>query len=211
MNDNQENNSLQRKFWEGEFGDSYVERNNSIEEANTIYKEMAGVTIEEIYANFFAGINKENKILELGCNILQNLGFKDLYGLEINKKAYEIARRNNPKITFINSTIEDFNSKDTKYDLVFTSGVLIHIHPSVIKTIINKIIDLTKEYIFGFEYYADALTEVNYRGHANVLWKQNFPKLFLESTTSIKSIKEQKIPYKNSNLCDIAYLLKKLN
>ncbi len=213
MNDINDN-SQQRQFWAGEFGNSYIERNKSLEEVNRIYKESTGITVEQIYENFFSMIDKNSRILELGCNIglnlhiLQKLGFEELYGVEINKKAYEIARKNNPKINFINSSIEDYDSSE-KFDLVFTAGVLIHIHPSILPVIINKIINLTRNYIFGFEYYADTLTEVKYRGHLNTLWKQNFPKLFTNSSQLIKSVKTEKFFYKNSDLCDIAYLLQK--
>ena len=213
MNDVRDN-FQQRQFCEGEFVNSYIERNKSLEEVNHIYKESTGITVEQIYAKFFSVIDKKSTILELGCNIglnlniLQKLGFTELYGVEINKKAYEIARKNNPKINFINSSIEDYQSQE-KFDLVFTSGVLIHIHPSILPVIINKIINLTRKYIFGFEYYADTLTEVKYRDHLNLLWKQNFPKLFTNSSQLIKSVKEEKFFYKNSDLCGITYLLQK--
>ena len=68
---------------------------------------------------------------------------------------------------------------------------------------------LTNKYIFGSEYYSDSLVEIKYRERPNVLWKQNFPLLFTNLYPSIKKIKEEKIYYKNEDLCDIVYLLKK--
>lgn len=209
------NNSQQREFWAGEFGDSYIERNKSLNSNNQLYKEQ--ISVEQIFTEFFDNIDKRNKILELGCNIglklslLHKMGFSNLYGVEINRKAFEIAQKNNPDITFYNSSIEDFDQNNETYDLVFTSVVLIHINPKILNSIVDKIINLTKKYIFGFEYYADKLEEVEYRGHSDTLWKQNYPLLFTKRSASIKTVKSRKFFYKNSNLCDIAYLLNKFD
>jgi pseudaminic acid biosynthesis-associated methylase len=214
MEDNTHDNAQQREFWLGEFGDSYMRRNNSIEKVNEEYKKETGTTIEHIFQTFFDKIDGKSKILELGCNvglnlgILQKMGFTNLYGVELNKKALDIAQKNNKNITFINSSIEDFESGET-YDLVYTAGVLIHINPSVLDLIIKKIINLTDRYIFGFEYYSDNLVEIKYRNYANVCWKQNFPLLFKKLSPSLKVIKEEKFHYTNMNLVDIAYLLQK--
>lgn len=190
-----------------------MERNKSINSNNQLYKEQ--ISVEQIFTEFFDNIDKRNKILELGCSIglklslLHKMGFSNLYSVEINRKAFEIAQKNNPDITFYNSSIEDFDQNNETYDLVFTSGVLIHINPKILNSIVDKIINLTKKYIFGFEYYADKLEEVEYRGHSDVLWKQNYPLLFTKRSASIKAVKSRKFFYKNSNLCDIAYLLNK--
>jgi len=214
MDDKYETNEQQREFWSGKFGDFYINRNKSIDEVNESYEKETGVTIEEIFHKFFDKIERKSKILELGCNvglnleILQKMGFGNLYGLELNKKALKIARERYPKFTFINSSIEDYESKTT-FNLVYTAGVLIHINPLILNSIIKKIISLTKEYIFGFEYYADRLVEIKYRGYSNVCWKQNFPLLFQQLFNDIDVVKEEKFHYKNKDLTDIAYLLRK--
>lgn len=208
-------NEYQRDFWKGEFGDSYIDRNNSIEEANRLYKERTGITVEEIFKKIFLDIDKNAKILELGCNIglklslLQNLGFTDLTGVEINKKAYKIAKKNLPNVKFYNSSIEEFDPGQEKFDLVYTTGVLIHINPEALPEIMRKIISLSKKYIFDSENYSDKLTEVNYRGHQKTFWKQNFPQLFLKEDSNLEIIKQEKIYWKNEDLVDIVYLLKK--
>ena len=51
--------------------------------------------------------------------------------------------------------------------------------------------------------------EIGYRGHNDVLWKQNFPLLFTKHP-GVSLINKQQFHYKNTNLSDIAYLLKKL-
>jgi pseudaminic acid biosynthesis-associated methylase len=215
MSDSLKINEFQRDFWRGEFGNSYADRNISVEETNQIYKERTGITFEDVFKKIFSNIDKNAKILELGCNvglklsILQKLGFTNLTGVEINEKAFKIAKENYPNIKFHNSSIEEFNSKGEQFDLVYTSGVLIHINPKALPEVIKKIISLSKEYIFDSEYYSDELVEVNYRGHEETLWKQNFPQLFLNEDSKLKIIKQEKIYWKNEDLCDIICLLRK--
>ncbi len=210
-----ESNASQRKFWSEDFGENYITRNMTMEEVNDLYKKQTGVTVEKIFQDFFSDIDKKSSILELGCNIglnlstLHKMGFSNLYGLEINKKAIGIAKKNNPEVEFINSSIEEFDPKGKKYDLVYTAGVLIHINPTALKAVVDKMLSLTKEYIFGFEYYSDELIEIKYRGHANVCWKQNFPLLFKKAMPTLQTMKEEKFHYKDEDLYDIAYLLKK--
>ena len=174
-----------------------------------------GISIEEIFNQFLNSLDKKQAVLEIGCNIglklsiLEKMQFKNLYGLEINKNALEVARKNHPNIKFFNSSIEEFNPNGYEFDLVYTSNVLIHINPSILDQIIKKIINLSKKFIFGYEYFSENLEEIKYRGHDDVLWKQNFPNCFIK-TGKVKVLKENKFYYYKENLCDIAYLLEKV-
>jgi len=216
MTDGFESNLQQRNFWSGDFGNEYIDRNQTIEEVNELYKQQTGITVEEIFIDFFQNINKNSEILELGCNIglnlsiLKKIGFKNLNGVEINEEAYEFAKQKNPDIDFTNSSIENFNT-NKKFDVVYTAGVLIHINPQTIKSIIEKMMNLSQKYIFGFEYFADELIEIPYHGYRQVCWKQNFPKIFTDSYTDLISLKEKKFKYKNENNIDVSYLFEKFN
>ena len=97
-----------------------------------------------------------------------------------------MAQKRYPEINFIHSTIDDLILKENKYDLVFTSLVLIHQNPQLVNSVISKIVDISKKYIFGYEYFSDNLTEIEYRGHKNVLWKQNFVELFKKKSSIIE-------------------------
>lgn len=210
-----DDNSEQREFWKNEFGNDYIKRNNSLVDVDIFYKKTTGHTKSEIFQNFFSFIEKDLKILELGCNIginleiLKKIGFKNLYGLEINKKAIEIAKNRQPDIQFFNGSIEEFDFHDQKFDLVYTAGVLIHINPNSVEEIIKKIISLTNKYIFGFEYFSDDLVEIQYRDNANYCWKQNFPLLFKRLDSKLITVKEEKIPHLSENQQDIVYMFKK--
>jgi len=73
----------------------------------------------------------------------------------------------------------------------------------------KKIIDLYHNFIFGYEYFSENLVEIKYRENNNVMWKQNFPKLFQKLDPNLKLLKEEKIQYKNSKIFDKAYLFQK--
>ena len=97
-------NSKQKEFWLSEFADSYMNRNSNIDYVNNNYKQKTGLTEEEVFVEFFSNLDKNMSILEVGCNvgvkisILQKMGFVNLTGVELNKNAYEIAKKNFPDI-----------------------------------------------------------------------------------------------------------------
>jgi len=214
MQDNFSLNKHQRNTWAGEFGDSYVERNKTIDQVNASFDELMGITLENLLSSFFSDLNRDTKILEVGCNvglnltILKKMGFKNLFGLEINEKAITIAKQRNPEITFFHSSIEKFETEH-KFDLIFTAGVLIHINPDTLPDIIKKIYGLTNKFIFGYENFSEDLTKLDYREHTNILWKQNFPKLYRELFPDLKTVTEKIYSYKNNDLQDVAFLLEK--
>ena len=70
-------------------------------------------------------------------------------------------------------------------------------------------INLSKKYIFGLEFYSDELIEIPYRGLTKALWKQNFPKIFQKISQTLTVKKIQFLPYKNEKLSDVIYLLEK--
>ncbi|WP_026089925.1 methyltransferase domain-containing protein [Candidatus Nitrosopumilus koreensis] len=134
------------------------------------------------------------------------MGFTKISGVEINSKAIDIARKTYPNVQFYNSSIEDLELPEKSFDLVFTSGVLMHINPEAVEEIIKKMLKLSKKYIFGFESYSETLTSISYRGNNNKYWKQNFPKLFQKIEPKLNLLKERKVKYINQKLYDVFYL-----
>jgi len=141
------------------------------------------------------------------------MGFKNLYGIEINSYAIKVFREVNKGLPFyiIKASAFDIPFKDNYFDLVFTSGVLIHIHPKDIKISINEIYRCSKKYIWGLEYFSDkGYEEVNYRRKSKMLWKTNFRKLYLEVFPKLKSVKEELFSYiEEPHLIDQMFLFEK--
>jgi len=208
--------TFQEKKWKGKFGKDYTLRNFlSIREVERLYIEKYGVRRTKLNKEFLGNLSRSMKILEVGANIgiqldfLQKMGFKNLYGIEINRKAIEFSKSITKNINIIQGSALDIPFKDNYFDLAFTSGLLIHISPSDIKKVMREIYRTSKKYIWGFEYYAPHYTQVLYRGKKNILWKTNFPKLYLALFKDLKLVKEKKIKYLHNENIDVMFLLKK--
>ena len=206
----------QMRNWMNCFGKDYTRRNNfNLREFNRSYKNTFGLSRIELNNLFIGKLNRNIKILEVGSNcglqllLLQRMGFKNLYGIEINKYAVEASRSRTKNIHIIQGSAFDIPFKDEYFDLAFTSGVLIHISPSDIKMAIKEICRCSKEYIWGFEYYADTYRRVDYRGHQDLLWKTDFPKLYCTIFKNLKLVKVKKLLRLDSDNTDIMFLLKK--
>jgi len=133
----------------------------------------------------------------------------NLYGIELQQYAIEKAKALTKRINIIHGVADDIPFKDGYFDMVFTSGVLIHISPGNINRVLDEIYRCSREYIWGFEYYADDYTEVNYRGHESLLWKTNFPKLYLDRFPELELVKEEKFKYLYNDNVDVMFLLRK--
>ncbi len=166
----------QQELWNGKFGDRYTKRNPTLSD----FHYVNGKTRLEITKSFFQDIPRDATILEIGCStgnviqILHDMGFTDVYGIDINGKAIDIVRAKFPKFIFKRASIEDF-APIMKFDLVYTSGVLIHIHPNNIQMTINKMKTLARKWIFGFEYYSPKEEVVRYSVGC---WSRDYPNLF---------------------------------
>lgn len=199
-------------FWKSEFGDEYTKRNSG--DWDDFYKKQWGISRTELNSEFLENIPKDAKILEVGCNranqleTLEKQGFTNLWGLEINKTALNIAR-NNKNLNIVEGSGFDIPFKDNFFDVVFTSGVLIHISPENINKIISEVHRVSKKYIWGFEYFSENCEEIDYRGNDNKLWKNNFKKLYLDAFSELKVVKERKLKYVDNENIDMMFLLEK--
>lgn len=202
--------------WIGEFGNDYTNRTaHTLDELEILYKNNYGVTRTELNGLFVGDMNRNIRVLEVGSNIgiqlmlLQKMGFKNLYGIEINNYAVECSKANTRGINIIQGSAFDIPFKDSYFDLVFTSGLLIHIAPSDIQEVLKEIYRCSNKYIWGFEYWADTYTEVTYRGHKDLLWKTNFANSYLDLFDDIKIVKEKRIKYQENDNVDVMFLLDK--
>jgi pseudaminic acid biosynthesis-associated methylase len=192
----------QVEFWQGDFGRDYTQRNpQNMEEWDALYTNCYGVKKTEMNEAFLKGLDKDARILEVGCNIglqlkgLQSQGFKNLYGVELQKFAVEKAHKMFPGLNIIQGSGFDIPFKDDSFDLVYTSGVLIHIAPKDLSRIMSEMIRCTRKYVWGFEYYAEEEEAINYRGNDGFLWKMDYAKKFLEVDSHLKEVKRKQYPY----------------
>jgi spore coat polysaccharide biosynthesis protein SpsF len=160
----------QRSFWATEFGNTYSERNNS--------QELLASNL-----SFFSDVLKRiefepTSFLELGANIGMNIKAlrfllpEAIYsGVEINPEA---CKQLETLCDFTYETsIEDF-SNNTRFDFVFSKGVLIHIAPENLPIVYEKMVKCTKRWLLIAEYYNPTPVTVDYRGHSDKLFKRDF-------------------------------------
>lgn len=203
--------------WAGDFGKEYSDRNAvSLQEMELLYKERYAITRTEMNRKFLRGFDRGMKVLEVGSNIgnqllcLQNDGFRNLYGIELQSYAVELSKSRTKGINIIQGSAFDIPFKDGFFDLVFTSGLLIHIAPGDISTVLDEIYRCTGQYIWCFEYYSDVYTKIEYRGHTDLLWKANFSQLFLKHFNNVILVKEEHLRWlDNDNNIDFMFLLQK--
>ena len=209
-------NTKQAEFWLGTFSKGYVSRNLfTPKQQDAEYKKTYGVTRSAMDTEFLKGIPKTARILAVGANVgniligLQKLGYTNLYGIELNPNVVELARKRAPGIHIILGNALDIPFKDSYFDLVFTSGVLIHIAPKNRSKAMAEIYRATNKFIWGFEYYADRSMEIAYRGARNVLWKAPFASLYRKAFPDLKIVRTKKVHWRADGNIDEMFLLKK--
>jgi len=206
----------QMKQWSEEFGKEYTDR-NYMGDSNfdDLYRKRFGVSRSQLNDEFLSSLDKNLRILEVGCNIgiqlriLQNQGFTNLWGIEISEYALDIARKETKNMNLVLGSALDLPFKDGFFDLVFTSGVLIHISPDDVGKAVDEIYRVSNKFIWGLEYFSEQYETVEYRGNKDLLWKNNFAKLYMERYPDLNLVKEKRLKYLDSDNVDNMYLLEK--
>ena len=137
------------------------------------------------------------------------MGFCNLHGIEIQSYALEKASVRLPGVYLHEAAAFDIPYSDNYFDLVFTSGVLIHIAPGDLSRAVKEIHRCSRSYIWGLEYHAPQATEVNYRGHDQLFWKMDYAKFYLEQFKDLELVKSKPLPYLKNNNIDLMFLLRK--
>ena len=206
----------QTEIWKGEFGREYTDRNTfDVAALDSLYQKNYGITRTLINREFLCPIAKESSFLEVGCNagnqlvLLQHMGYPNLSGIELQPYALEIARARTRNISLAQGSVLSIPYADALFDVVFTSGVLIHIAPPDLPQAMDEIHRCARTFIWGMEYYAPTLTGVNYRSHRDLLWKRDFAECYLQRFHDLELVREQRLPYVEGSNEDTVFLLKK--
>lgn len=206
----------QSDAWAGEFGKEYYQRNlRNYEETDAIHNKLYGVSRLEMNREFLDELDRSINILEVGTHtgnqlmLLKEMGFENLYGIELNQSAIEHAKEVTIGLNIIYGLANDIPFKDRFFDLVFTSGVLIHIDPERLSGVIGEIYRCTSKFIWGLEYYDKELTEVEYRGNSDLLWKGDYARLYQKQFLDLQLVKEKKYKLLQDKNVDSMFLLMK--
>ncbi len=175
--------SKQVELWQSEFGESYAQRNN-----NRVTEENQAALLRD-WAKVLAHATspRPESALEVGCNIGRNLlalrhFIPQLHGIEPNRFCCETVRNNEALkgVVIQEGEGSSLPYADSSIDLVFTSGVLIHIAPDHLGKTVDEIVRVARRYVVCIEYFSHEPVEVEYHGMSGFLYKRDFGRYYLE-------------------------------
>ena len=173
----------QLTLWRSAFGRDYTDRNDrELPGRNAAWREMvAGLPIASV--------------LEVGCNVgwnltyLSRIGSYRLVGVEPQADAVRRARQRSDGFAVLEGTAFDLPFKDASFDLVFTSGVLIHVHPRDLPRALSEIERVSRRFVLYVEYDHPGEVEMPYRGQAGALWKRDHYAAWKAAAPALRSVR----------------------
>lgn len=205
------NEIKQAERWAGDFGKEYTDRMLVDYRSKELRRvKRYGMTRVAMNEGFIGDLDRGMKILDVGCGAgaqlktLQDMGFYNLYGVDI--QGYAIEKAKGYGVLSVGSVL-DLPFKDTSFDMVMTSGLLIHIPPDLLLEAMGEMYRVTKKYIWCFEYYSLWLESISYHGHDDMLWKADYVSFFRQRFPDLTLVKEQFFSHDDNQ--DTMFLLEK--
>ena len=170
---------IQDVFWADEYAESYSLKNSAFD--NELGRQGWAKILDK--ANLV-----QKTYLEVGCNIGRNLEQLSLLDprlkpsvVEINPKALEfVSSRHQLQRSFCGPA-QEASFPAAAFELVFTSGVLIHIPPDDLLDIMRKMYEWSSRYIVIAEYFNRTPVSIEYQGRPDLLFKRDFGALFADN------------------------------
>jgi spore coat polysaccharide biosynthesis protein SpsF len=195
--------------WKGEFGDDYLMRNRATEE--TVGNAARALT--GIFSHVKA--SPPASILEVGANIginlraLSGLTDAELFAVEPNAHARErlVEDKVVPQDHLFDAVATKLPLDDGAVDLVFTSGVLIHVPPDDLEAAYGEIHRVAVRYILCIEYFSQTPVSISYRGHEGLLFKRDFGGMWIDLFPELKPVASGFFWKQTTGLDDLSWWL----
>jgi len=175
----------QERFWAGQFGREYSERNSP--------DKFLAANVA-MFARIFSRLDNLKSVIELGANIGLNLEAIEsllpevqMEAVEINADACQILKQRLPKVGVSQASLLDYRPR-ARFDLVLIKGVLIHINPQQLPLVYEQLAALSARYVVIAEYYNPTPVSIEYRGHNDRLFKRDFAGEFLDKYPEFKIV-----------------------
>jgi 2-polyprenyl-3-methyl-5-hydroxy-6-metoxy-1,4-benzoquinol methylase len=166
----------QEKHWVGRDGDEYHMRNR------VEWRNRVG------FWNRILSAYEIRSVLDVGCacgwnqNAIAVCGIlapvfertRRTLGIDINEKALERARLYANDVMYCRAADAATALGNASFDLVVTSGVLIHVSPNDLPETLRSLHDVAQRYVLAIEYASVATEHVQYRGEDDLLWKRPY-------------------------------------
>lgn len=137
-------------------------------------------------------------VLEVGCgfgrmtklvlNEFPNIVNYD--AIDISKHQIENAKKHvqSDKVKFQQSTIQDFKPQK-KYDIVFSTYVLMHVKPDEISPVITKLVGLSNKFVINVDWYQEP-KPIIHEGHNFV---HDYEKLY-QTNPEVETVDKIRVP-----------------
>ncbi len=170
---------IQDVFWAVEYADSYSIKNSSFD--NELGRQGWAQILDK--ADLV-----QKTYLEVGCNIGRNLDQLSLLSsqfkpsvVEINPRALEsVSSRHELQFSFC-GPVQEASFPRESFELVFTSGVLIHVPPDDLLAVMSKMHEWSSKYIVIAEYFNRTPVSIEYQGRPDMLFKRDFGGMFADN------------------------------
>jgi len=168
------------KFWSGKFGRGYAERNGLTKEnidrrAKLFVEILSKIPPQSVHTVFEVGANVGINLHALKRLLPADTAF---FASEPNEDAAEVL---NNSFYHPVSIFKDIKMASYKVDLIFTSGVMIHVPPNELLGFCQDIYERANKWIVAIEYFSREPEMIPYRGHDNKLWKRDFGSFWLDN------------------------------
>lgn len=188
---------------------AWFERNRRTpEELDRLSEQTVGHRKLAIWRGLLWGLPRSASILEVGSGeglqleYLRVLGFRHLFGCDVNAAAlsrnpYALGECPADKLPWL----------DRQFDLVLTSGLLIHIPPHELDLVCAEIARVASRWVAGYEYHAYLPTPIRWHGQDGRLWKADYPSYY-KRAAGLSLAKSWLLPHINgSGNADHAFLM----
>lgn len=176
--------------WRGDFGDEYTHRNSA-----GAHELQARTRMWSRWLDAF-GSRTPSSILEVGCNLglnlraLRTLTDAELMAVEPNAsaRARVVADGVLSDEAMREGVGEAIPFPDKAAELVFTSGVLIHVQPDNLGDVADEMHRVSSRFILVSEYFAVTPEERTYRAQEGLLFKRDFAGFFLDRFSDLEVV-----------------------
>lgn len=201
--------TAQLDAWRGDFGDAYVDRNEALDDVLRMRTRMWADMLKASYTA------EPASILEVGCNIglnlraINRLTGADLYAVEPNAKARArlLKDRVLPESHLFDATGQNIPAETGSMDMVFSAGVLIHVHPDDLPRVADEMHRVSRRWLLVAEYFSAKPESIPYRGRDDLLFKRDFGGFFLDRFDDLDVVADGFLWQRTSGIDDVTWAL----
>lgn len=183
-------------IWRSGVAAAWARRNSkTVEEMDRRYMTDYGVRRTELNTQFLQDVPRDAKICEVGCSTglqsfaLAQLGFRSFWGADVAKDV--LGNSHN-----VAATLYKLPFQDAAFDLVFTSGVLIHVPPDSRAAAMTELLRITRRWIWAFEMFGPVTLAEWPVTCAGPTWAGHFAEGFLQHDSKLKIVRRAMIHYR---------------